>query len=58
MPVNGGLNQSYPLIKDRAKVEGAEIHWGDETGIQKDAHHERGYAPISMLHSCVVTLPG
>ncbi|RFC37729.1 MAG: hypothetical protein DID92_2727743028 [Candidatus Nitrotoga sp. SPKER] len=23
----------YPAIKQRAKAEGAEIHWGDETAV-------------------------
>ena len=36
---------TYPLILARAKKEKAEIHWGDETGIQNDAYHARGFAP-------------
>lgn len=36
---------TYPEIKARAKLEKAEIHWGDETGIQNDAYNERGFAP-------------
>jgi transposase len=39
------LESAYPEIAQRCKEEKAEIHWGDETGIQNDAHHERGYAP-------------
>ncbi|MEW5804969.1 MAG: IS630 family transposase [bacterium] len=39
------LESTYPAIAQRCKEEKAEIHWGDETGIQNDAHHERGYAP-------------
>jgi len=35
----------YPEIQARAKQEKAEIHWGDETGIQNDAYHARGFAP-------------
>jgi transposase len=35
----------YPGIQARAKQEKAEIHWGDETGIQNDAYHARGFAP-------------
>ncbi|MBY0525410.1 MAG: winged helix-turn-helix domain-containing protein [Gemmataceae bacterium] len=35
----------YPNIKARAKAEGAEIHWGDETGVEADAQRGRGYAP-------------
>jgi transposase len=35
----------YPKIQDRAKQEKAEIHWGDETGIQNDAYNAKGFAP-------------
>jgi transposase len=35
----------YPPIAARAKAEGAEIYWGDETGLQTGANVERGYAP-------------
>ena len=40
------LNESYPAIKEKAKLEDAEIYWGDETGIRSDSQHGRGYAPI------------
>ncbi len=43
--VNEWLNKEYPMIKKRAKAEGAEIHWGDETGLRNDSQHGRGYAP-------------
>jgi transposase len=39
------MDKEYPGIADLAKKEGAEIHWGDETGIQSDAYRDRGYAP-------------
>lgn len=39
------LDDEYPEIKTRAKQEGAEIYWGDETGMRNDSQHERGYAP-------------
>jgi hypothetical protein len=32
-------------IKERAKVENAEIHWGDETGVKNQCNHGRSYAP-------------
>jgi transposase len=35
----------YPQIQAKAKHEKAEIHWGDETGIQNDAYYTRGFAP-------------
>lgn len=39
------LNEQYPGIVDRAKSEDAEIHWGDETGINNTNNYSRGYAP-------------
>lgn len=39
------LDNTYPEIKSRASEEGAEIYWGDETGIRNDCQHSRGYAP-------------
>jgi transposase len=39
------LKEEYPAIAERAKKEGAEIHWGDETGIRNSNQHGRSYAP-------------
>lgn len=39
------LDHEYPVIAACAKVEGAEIHWGDETGLRSDDVRGRGYAP-------------
>jgi transposase len=39
------LESDYPEISARAKEEKAEIHWGDETGIQSDAYNAKGFAP-------------
>ena len=39
------LDEDYPVIAARAKDEGAEIHWGDETGLRSDDVRGRGYAP-------------
>jgi len=39
------LDEDYPLIKERAKRIGAEIYWGDETGVRNQCQHTRGYAP-------------
>ncbi len=39
------LDEEYPAIHERAKQEGAEIHWADETGLRSDSQHGRGYAP-------------
>ena len=39
------LTEEYPIIARRAKDEGAEIHWGDETGLRSDSQHGRSYSP-------------
>lgn len=39
------LKTEYPAIAARARLEGAEIHWGDETGIQNDVYNARGFSP-------------
>jgi transposase len=39
------LKESYPAILKKAKTEKAEIHWGDETGINNQPNVPRGYAP-------------
>jgi transposase len=42
------LETQYPAIESQAKKKKAEIHWGDETGIQTDAYRVRGFAPKSQ----------
>lgn len=39
------LDETYPEIERRAKAEGAEIFWGDETGVTSRAQNGRSYAP-------------
>jgi transposase len=39
------LNEEYPAIKEKAKQEKAEIHWGDETGVKNNCQHGRSYSP-------------
>jgi transposase len=34
------LREKYPVIRARARREGAEIHWGDEMGLRSD--HQAG----------------
>ena len=43
--VRAWLDNSYPVIAERAKAEGAEIHWGDETGLRSDDVRGRSFAP-------------
>jgi transposase len=39
------LTEEYPDIEQRAKSEGAEIHWGDETALVNTDVRGRSYAP-------------
>jgi len=38
------LRVEYPKIARQARAEGAEICWGDETGLRSDESRHRGYA--------------
>ncbi len=40
------LGKDYPAIEQRAKTEGAEIHWGDETAIVNTDVRGCTYAPM------------
>lgn len=39
------MDEEYPAIARKAAEEGAEVHWGDETGIKSNDHRGRGFAP-------------
>ncbi|MGH9439328.1 MAG: IS630 family transposase [Terriglobia bacterium] len=43
--VKAWLEEEYPAIRRRAKREGAEIHWGDETALVNTDVRGRSYAP-------------
>ena len=43
--VQAWLEDEYPAIEARAKREGAEIHWGDETALVNTDVRGRSYAP-------------
>jgi transposase len=43
--VDQWVNEEYPKIAKAARHEGAEIQWGDETGLRSDDVRGRGYAP-------------
>lgn len=49
------LQEEYPAVAARAKAEGAEIQWGDETGAQAEATRQRGYAPPNTPPEQAVT---
>ena len=38
------LDHTYPAIHARSRLENAEIHWGDETGLRSDDVTGRGYS--------------
>jgi transposase len=38
------LEETYPAIKARAKKEGAEIHWTDETNLNINTNYQKTYA--------------
>lgn len=39
------LDVAYPALVARAELKGAEIAWGDESGLRSDAQTGRSYAP-------------
>lgn len=39
------LHEQYPAIEARAKAEGGEVHWGDETALVNTDVRGRSYAP-------------
>jgi transposase len=39
------MDEDYPAIAERAKAEGGEIHWGDETALVNTHVRGRSYAP-------------
>lgn len=53
--VKAWLNETYPVIAQRAKAEGAEIHWGDETGLRSDDVRGRSYSPAGKTPEIRVT---
>jgi transposase len=44
--VKAWLDEHYPAIAAKAKAEGGEIHWGDETALTNTDVRGRGYAPV------------
>ena len=43
--VSQWLSSTYPGLAARAGEEGAEINWGDETGVEANDYTGRGFAP-------------
>lgn len=46
--VRAWMDRQYPAIVKRAKAEGADIHWGDETGVSNQANYGRSFAPTGQ----------
>ena len=44
--VQAWLEGEYPGIEQRARAEGAEIHWGDETALVNTDVRGRSFAPV------------
>ena len=42
--LNTFMHETYPAIVEKAKKEDAEIYRGDETGINNQAYHIKGYS--------------
>lgn len=38
------IEETYPKIKKRAKKEGAQIHWADETNLNINTNYQKTYA--------------
>src|SRR5690242_655692 len=49
------LERTYPAIARKAKAQGGEIHWADETGLSSRANYGRSFAPRG--HTPVVRRP-
>jgi transposase len=49
--VQAWLDEEYPAIVQKAKIQGAEIHWGDEMGLRSDhqtgtTYGRKGHTPV------------
>ncbi|CAA6807498.1 MAG: Mobile element protein [uncultured Campylobacterales bacterium] len=51
------LNEEYPAIKKQAKIEDADIWWGDETACVSLPSNLKGYAPIGSKNKPILTHP-
>ena len=43
------LREEYPALAAQAKADGAEIHWGDQTGVNHQPNAPRGDAPKGRI---------
>src|SRR4051812_33889875 len=54
--VRAWLERTYPAIARKAKAQGCEIQWADETGLSSRANYGRSFAPRG--HTPVIRRPG
>ena len=54
--VRAWLENTYPAIARRARAQGCEIQWADETGLSSRANYGRSFAPKG--HTPVIRRPG
>ena len=47
--------ERYPAIRDQARQEGAEIYFGDESGVRTDHHAGTTWAPVGQTPVVEVT---
>ena len=50
------LETEYPKIRAKAKEEKADIHWGDETGVQTGENRQRGYSPKGVAPVAAISV--
>src|SRR4051812_40192817 len=53
--VRAWLESTYPEIARKARAQGGEIHWADETGLSNQANYGRSFAPRG--HTPVIPRP-
>src|SRR3546814_6994781 len=51
------IDEQYPAIAERAKAEGAEIHWGDETALVNTDVRDRKSTRLNSSHYCASRMP-
>ena len=54
--VRAWLESTYPTIARKAKAQGCEIQWADETSLSSRANYGRSFAPRG--HTPVIRRPG
>src|SRR5215213_9052315 len=54
--IQAWLERTYPAIARKARVQGCEIQWADDTGLSSRANYGRSFAPRG--HTPVIRRPG